>query len=480
MKERGRHEQTGINALCLRAALEEVLYDKRECTAFVSEHDKISYGNVAVQIEKQYNAYRSHCINRIALCMSNSIEFCIKLLTAILYLDEIYIFSPLYMESEMLQICKDNKVQVLDFGEGKTILGHYPHIAEEKKDIRIILFTSGTMHASKGVILTGKNIYSNALATIDCMKYKDTDKLLITKPLYHSYGLTVELIAGLLVGAELYLDRGLFSVHKILRIMFEHQITVWCTIPALLFLFVDKSVSVPGSLRIIAVGGARSTEILLKKARNLLEPIPIVQLYGLTEAGPLVTCTPIDMPTEKTISIGKPVKGVKLELRDENDDLVTVPGRPGELVVTGNGIMIGYLGDAKATRRVKRKGKLYTGDIGYFDIDNYYYIQDRIDATIARDGINISCSEIEDALMKLDGVEQASVIGIENILHSQIAIAFIRTSKKLDVRKVVLWCKAHGVFPPDDVMFIDDIPCNENGKVNGKKLRTIYLAHKKD
>lgn len=479
MKSYEKHKRTGISNYNLQTALKKIIYDRKDSIAFVTAKEQVSYREVAIQIERQYDEYRSRNVRRIALCMSNSIEFCIQLLTAIIYLDEIFIIPPLWDDQIIGQICKDNEIHALIMDKDKKIFYDNTYVAEFRNDVEVILFTSGTMYTPKGVVLTSENLYSNALAAIDCIKYTKTDRILVTKPLYHSYGLTVEFIAGMLVGAEFYLDSGLFNVNKVAKIMMKREITVWCTVPTLIFLFVDKNMSIPNSLRIIAVGGARATETLLKKARNFWAPIPVIQMYGLTEAGPLVTCTPFDLPAEKIKSIGKPVKGVNLEIRDKEDRLINTPEVSGELVVKSKGVMKGYLNDETATQKVKRNGRLYTGDICYFDIDNYYYIQDRNDSMIVRDGINIYCSEIENVLMELDEIEQISIIGIEDTMHSQIAIAFIKADVSIERLKIISWCRDKGVSPPDDVIFVDNLPYNDNGKVDITKLKAIYYEHTK-
>ncbi len=477
MNDCGKRRRIGTGKL--QTALQKVLYDKKEKIAFITANEQISYENVVKKIEVQCEEYNIQNINKIAICMSNSIEFCIQLLTAILYMDEVYIFSSLWESSLVVQICQENNVQVLVSEEGKKIFANHDSMREHNGDVKFILFTSGTTHLPKGVVLTGENIYLNALAAIKCMSYVETDKILVTKPLYHSYGLTIEFIAGILVGAEFYLDRGLFNVNKVSKIIMKHEITVWCTIPTLLCIFIDKKVLEFSTLRIIAVGGARSVEKLLKNARAFWAPTPVIQMYGLTEAGPLVTCTPNDLPEEKINSIGKPVEGVKLEIRDRKDNLITTPNVSGELVVSSQSVMTEYLNNGSATKKVKKKGRLYTGDIGYFDEDNFFYIEDRIDTMIVHDGVNIFCAEIENALMAHNKIEQAFVAGIEDILHSQIAVAYIKAIENIDKKEIILWCKTKAVSVPDEIIFVDNLPYNDNGKVSISNLKTMYSEYKK-
>lgn len=474
MNNYGKHRRNGIDNL--QVALKKIMRDRKEKVAFMTANERFCYGDITKQIKAQYDEYRSHNVSKIALCMSNSVEFCIQLLTAVLYLDEVYIFSPLWEETVVNQICQDNKIQVLVCEKNRKVFLENKSTTKSEDDTKIILFTSGTMHTPKGVVLTGESLYANALAAIDCMEYVDTDMILVTKPLYHSYGLTIELMAGMLVGAGFYLDMGLFTVNKVSRILKEYGITVWCTVPTMLCLFIDKKVPICNSLRIIAVGGARADERLLKRAKALWSPTPIIQLYGLTEAGPLVTGTPVDLPIEKIASIGKPVKGVKLEIRDREDNVIRTPYTMGELVVVSRSIMKEYLFDKVTSQKVKRDGRLYTGDIGYFDKDSFYYVRDRIDTMIVRDGVNILCSEIEDILMELDVIDQVSVVGMEDMLHSQIAVAFIKAAGDLDRKEIITWCKVKEVPPPDEIIFVGSLPYNDNGKVNIDVLKKMYFA----
>ncbi len=457
----------------LQAALLASIKSNGKSLAFISREESISYEQVLQKVNAQYSCYKMNGIKRIALYCGNSIDFCIQLLTALLYLDVVYIFSPAWEESTVISICAENGINLAVKDSGQISIS-MDSFRPEQEDIKVVLFTSGTTHTPKGVMLSGDNLLSNAAAAVDCMQYTCNDRLLVSKPLYHSYGLTIEFLAGFLAGASLYLYSCIFSVSRIERILKSQEITVWCTIPSLLTLYIRNAANNAYDLRIIAVGGARCPSSLMEKAKVFFQSVIIVQLYGLTEAGPLVTCTPYNVKAKAQNSIGYPVKGVELELRDKEDRLIVTPGERGELVVKSKGVMKGYLNNEAATIKAVKNGRLYTGDIAYFDDEKLFYFLDRSDSMITRDGINYICAETENVIRSIDGVKEAAVFGVDSELHSQIAIACVECSQELAVEKIFWECTVHRVLPPDKVFFLEKLPLNENGKIDIQKIKKEY------
>lgn len=441
--------------------------------AFISDKESICYEKVLQRVNKQYSYYKKNSIKRIALYSGNSVDFCIQLLTALLYLDVVYIFSPVWEEDTVISICAENGINLAVKDSGQICIST-DSSEPELEDIKVVLFTSGTTHTPKGVMLSGDNLLSNAVAAVDCMQYTCNDRLLVSKPLYHSYGLTIEFLAGFLVGASLYFYSGIFSVSRIERILKSQKITVWCTIPSLLTLYISNASNNAYDLRIIAVGGAKCSSGLMEKAKDFFQSVIIVQLYGLTEAGPLVTCTPYNIKAKAQTSIGYPVKGVELELRDKEDRLIITPGERGELVVKSEGVMKGYLNNEDATIRAVKNGRLYTGDIAYFDDERLFYFLDRVDSMIVRDGINYICAETENVIKAIDGVKEVAVFGVDSELHSQIAIACIECSQEPAIEKIFWECINQRVLPPDKVFFCEKLPLNDNGKIDMQKIKKEY------
>lgn len=101
MNNYGKHRRNGIDNL--QVALKKIMRDRKEKVAFMTANERFSYGDITKQIKAQYDEYRSHNVSKIALCMPNSVEFCIQFLTAVLYLDEVYIFSPLWEETVVIK-----------------------------------------------------------------------------------------------------------------------------------------------------------------------------------------------------------------------------------------------------------------------------------------------------------------------------------------------------------------------------------------
>lgn len=464
----------GIDDSVLASALYDAVMQGGKSTALQTDHINITYAELAEKIKSRYEDLKQEDVQRMAVYAHNSVNFCIDLLTALVYFECVFIFPTSWKLEKVKEICISNRIDLIISDEAEIWIDadKNKNPQDELKDVKAVLFTSGTVHNPKGVMLTGENLYTNAIAAIDCLKYTADDTLLVTKPLYHSYGLTIEFISGILAGAALYIYESMFSPGIVRKLFAEQNITVWCTIPTLLAFFINNMRQYCGNLRVIAVGGEKAGRPLLIRAKEVFGAVPVIQLYGLTEAGPLVTSSSFDAVNIE--SIGQPVLGVELELRDKEDNIISEPGISGELVISSKSIMKGYLGDIQKTNKVIRDGKLYTGDIAYFDSANNYYFVEREDMTISRHGINVYCSEIEESISEIEGVERVIVLGISHPVCSQIAAAFVKRTGDTDEKAIIQHCLDHEVAVPDKIIFIDNFPVNENGKVSLAALRKIY------
>ena len=292
-------------------------------------------------------------------------------------------------------------------------------------DLASIIYTSGTMGNSKGVMLSGANIISSALSSLSLVKIFRHDRLLSVLPLAHAYECSIGMLAPFMSGANIaYLDRPP-SPSVLLPAARALRPTVMVTVP----LFVEKmyrsavapklsksrlyrsrltralairfagrklNAALGGKIRIFGTGGAplsAEVENFLRRAR-----FPVTPGYGLTEAAPLVSgTTPLRFPFK---SSGSAVGGVELRI-----------GGGGEIQVRGPNVMMGYFRDEAQTREAFTADSwLRTGDLGSIDSKGNLYVKGRIKALILGPcGENIYPEEIEDLLGTSQLVEEALV-----------------------------------------------------------------------
>src|SRR6201996_5039069 len=159
--------------------------------------------------------------------------------------------------------------------------------------------------------------------------------------------------------------------------------------------------------------------------RAFCERVPSVSIrqgYGLTESSALVSTNPVGRV--RAGSVGLPVPGCEVEIRDDGDRPVAV-GEVGEICVRSPGLMLGYWQAPETTAQALRDGWLHTGDVGRLDEDGYLYVVDRIKDLIIRGGFNVYPRDIEDALLEHPDVATAGVVGEPSESHGEEIVAFV-------------------------------------------------------
>ena len=303
------------------------------------------------------------------------------------------------------------------------------------------LFTSGTTGTSKAVMLSHKNIASNAYNAACCVQVLSKDKIVAVLPAHHTYETTCTFMAAPMLGSQTCQNESLkmvmrnFQFYKpdklVLVPLFVDNIVkkIWdeiekkgktktvrnaiklsnglrkAGIDLRRKLFKDILGAFGGRLNAIICGGAPLNPEHIKTLDAF--GVTIWQGYGITECSPLVSVIPDGMHMKKIGSVGHPVfqNEVKIGEKDENGN--------GEILVKGSNVMLGYLDNEEATKEVfTDDGFFKTGDIGYLDGDGYIYITGRKkNIIILSNGKNIYPEEIEEYLYKIEGIKECAVIG---------------------------------------------------------------------
>ncbi|MCL2775347.1 MAG: AMP-binding protein [Oscillospiraceae bacterium] len=302
------------------------------------------------------------------------------------------------------------------------------------------LFTSGTTGTSKAVMLSHKNIASNAHNAACCVNLKNGDVIVAVLPAHHTYETTCTFFAASLLGANICVNE---SLKMVMRNFQFYKPTKLVLVPLFIDNMVKKvwdeaekkgktktihnAVKLSNALRKIGIDLRRKLfkEILDAFGGRLdaiicggapLNPehiktmdafgVKIWQGYGITECSPLVSVIPEDMNIKKLGSVGYPVfeNEVRISDKDENGY--------GEILVKGDNVMLGYLDNEEATNEVfAEDGFFKTGDVGYIDNDGYIYITGRKkNIIILSNGKNIYPEEIEEYLYKIEDIKECAVI----------------------------------------------------------------------
>lgn len=337
------------------------------------------------------------------------------------------------------------------------------------EELAALLYTSGTTGLPKGVMLSSRNIITNALQCAAAFTITDAERVYAALPLFHSYLQNCCLWTAFMVGASTILVAKIDRTNLLNGL--AAQPTVVLGIPQLYGLFcLMKGVTFPAVKFFICGGDALPDRI--RKGFELIFRRKICNGYGLTETSPAVSVHLEDEYTA-TNNVGKPVANLTIKLDQVNDHGI------GEITVKADNVMLGYYHAPQATQEILKEGSLYTGDLGTFDHDGNLYICGRAKDLIVNKGIKIYPQEVENVLMSHPLVMAAGVIGVADH-DAQIPIAFVavRTPTPQLEQELMDLCKQRlaAYKVPRSITIERELPMTATQKVDKKVLRARFKA----
>ncbi|MEU6173574.1 long-chain fatty acid--CoA ligase [Streptantibioticus parmotrematis] len=350
--------------------------------------------------------------------------------------------------------------------------------ATEAGDTAVILYTSGTTGRPKGAELTHASMTFNALTCHKLFDQTEHDVHLIALPLFHSFGQTVQMNAGLASRATLVLLPR-FEAKAALALMEHHAVTFFAGVPTMYWALLGEDASAVDLPRIAttmrtAVSGGASLPVEIHRRFAERFSVTIEEGYGLSETSPLATFSTRDEEIRPG-SIGRPVWGVEVDLVTEDWTPVQDPDAVGEIVIRGHNVMKGYHNRPEATAEAMRAGWFRTGDLARRDADGWFFIVDRAKDMIIRGGFNVYPREIEDVLLSHPAVSMAAVLGVPDERHGEEikACVVLTPGASLTQEELIAWCKENlaGYKYPRLVEFLDALPTNATGKILKRELR---------
>ncbi|GAA1477832.1 hypothetical protein GCM10009623_22780 [Nocardioides aestuarii] len=312
-------------------------------------------------------------------------------------------------------------------GFADEVARHQPISLEVRHaaDTAVVLYTSGTTGSPKGAELTHSNMRRNAEACRGFLGLTEQSVVFGGLPLFHSFGQTVCMNTGFLVGATLTLLPR-FEPGAALEVIQRDEVTLVGAVPTMyvaLLQHPDRARFDTSTLELCVSGGA-SLPVEVLHGFEEAYGAPILEGYGLSETSPVASFNHPDRE-RKAGSVGQPIEGVEFRLVDEdwND---TPEGEVGEIAIRGHNVMKGYLNKPSATAQVLQDGWFRTGDLARRDEDGYYFIVDRAKDMIIRGGYNVYPREIEEVLYEHPAVGSVAVIGVPHETHGEeIAAAVV-------------------------------------------------------
>ena len=411
---------------------------------------------------------------------------CFKLVDVVANTDQITnIIKIMISDSPNNAQLKKSWVKYNNFFEIDTIKDS-PTVAQSIDELAIIFYTSGTTGVSKGVCLSYRNIFANIEACQKHLSLKPKEAHMICYlPMFHSFNFTVAIMLPLYLNSFLVVVQGLSggnALKKLFEAVVRFKICYFLGVPQI-FNKLAK-IKIPLSFQLVhkikgfICGSAPLAHHVIEEFNhNLrfnqkwLKKGYLLQGYGLTEHAPVVAT---NQPKHNKLgSVGKPLPGVKVEIKDESGNNVA-NNQVGEIYIKSDSIMMGYLNNTEATNLVINSGWLKTGDIGQLDEEGFLYILDRKKDLIISKGMNIYPSEIESVILAHDKVEAVGIIGVQDNDLDEYSVAYIEPKKNEVITEEEIkqtLTKLARYKHPKYYFIMPNLPKNAMGKVLKPKLK---------
>ncbi|BCX78854.1 long-chain-fatty-acid--CoA ligase [Campylobacter sp. 19-13652] len=380
-------------------------------------------------------------------------------------------------ESMYLDMPEDVYAKVLSYESLLTSPSKLiPPIAMSKEDLVHIIYTSGTTGKPKGAMISYRNIISNINGAHEQFVVRGSDRFLVFLPMFHSFTLTAMVLLPLVCGASIIIMRSIFPFSNVLKQALLKRATIFLGVPAI-YTAIGKA-KIPwyfswfNKIRLFICGGAPLAKQTIDDFKLKFPRAKLIEGYGLSECSPIVSANPLKK--QKPLSVGVPLAGYSVKIVDD-EMIERARGEIGEIIVSGDCVMQGYLGMPAASDETIINGWLRTGDLGYMDDEGYIYIVDRKKDLIISKGINIYPREIEEAILKIDEVEAAAVIGVRDEHADEEVVAFIQLKDEANISEAMIrkFLKQHlaNFKIPKSIHFRNDLPKNATGKVLKRVLK---------
>jgi long-chain acyl-CoA synthetase len=344
-----------------------------------------------------------------------------------------------------------------------------------------LFYTGGTTGASKGVILTHRNLCANALHFQAEFAFRPDTCWLVAAPLFHAAGSCAVLPTVWHAGCQVPLP--VFDPAAALDLIETRRVTATLLVPTMLAAIADEQLARPrdvSSMRLLSHGGSAVATETLRRAHRAFPEAELMHLYGTTETAPLATILSHEetlLAAPQARSCGQPMIGVDVRVLDPDREGAAATGMVGEVAIRGDNVMAGYWNKPEATALAIPDGWYRTGDLGYMDERSFLYLVDRAKDMIVSGGENVYSTEVEEVLYRHPAVLEAAVFGVPDAHWGEAVHAVV--VPRFEVAEADLIAHCRGVIagykiPKRIELSCDPLPKSGAGKVLKRELRARY------
>ncbi|MEM6302161.1 MAG: long-chain fatty acid--CoA ligase [Pseudomonadota bacterium] len=366
----------------------------------------------------------------------------------------------------------------------QLISDNAPSIASGRGDEEMagIFYTGGTTGFPKGVMQSHRAIWASALGTLPEFQMRRDASYLHVAPMFHMADFAGSMGTTLAAGRHVVLKT--FDPEEVLATFAEEEITHVLLVPAMIKMLLNHPLAAGAdvsTLRYVIYGASPMPAATLEQFMATWPSVGLIQAYGQTELAPVATMLSSDDHRDggaKLSSAGRPTAINDIRILDE-DGKDCPTGVSGEVVVRGPHTMIGYWNKPEETQNALRDGWVYTGDAAYFDEEGYLFIVDRVKDMVVTGGENVFTTEVENAVISHDAVQDVAVIGVPHAEwgESVHAIVIPHEGKVVNEEELIAHCRERiaGYKLPKSISFRKEpLPLSGAGKVLKTELRKPF------
>ncbi|AKB77294.1 Long-chain-fatty-acid--CoA ligase [Methanosarcina horonobensis HB-1 = JCM 15518] len=481
--------------------------------AYITEHARKIPNQIALEEGKKSISYScldedvnliassltdfKHC--KFAILAESGIQY-IKILMAVYRSDNIAIPLPIELPGLSLERILDaacingiivTKKQYLRFGDGfferfltLIVVSDDTEVETLRKkvilernnpELRLVLYTSGTTGTPKGVMLSDKNLISNARSIVEILSIIPKDKAALVISPHHAFGNSI-INSHLMTGGSINI--GTMNFISSVFSLIESGVSIFYGVPStyrILLKYPERFKKAFANVRTAASAGGAMDRAIVRSIRELSPNTQILPMYGQTEATARLAYLPAEDVDEFIDTIGKAIPGVTLEVFDSENRAVE-SGVTGELVARGDNILLGYLNDDAATENRVIDGWLHTGDLAQKLPGGYIRLLGRRDDLIKIGDHRVNPREIEKEIEMNNEVSSVFIVPVSHELMGNAISLMIIPNQGTEVDKIFAFCRKNlpGYLYPREILFIDHLPLSENGKISNRSIIEEY------
>jgi len=396
------------------------------------------------------------------------------------------IAKPALLINDEHEDFESDQILLSDIFEIENLENH-PCKKVSEGDIAYIIFTSGSTGEPKGVMIKRKS-YTNFVQWVGSYfsEISDQDRLLNTADFTFDLSL---LDVALLLSKNIHFFISNFNgnIFTLMSDIERGKITTMATVPNNFQILLSRDLYERGnisSLKYLLIGGARFSYGLYNKFKENLKDVNIYNLYGPTEATVYCSVKKVEFNhtdcIEENISVGKAILNTDIKVVDEGNNDIN-KNQVGRLLVGGIQVMDKYINNEGKNNKVLLTlgSNIYydTGDLSFVDSNENIFIVGRSDDSLKVDGYRVNLSDIDSYIQKLGYINECATIAIEDEIKNNIMVTFIKANQGTSKDKVYADLKSimASYQIPKRLIFLDDFPLNNSGKICKKTLKNNYL-----